>query len=181
MKGEIFNLLEGFIISLVGEEKFEEIYRVCLPNLETKQAYVGPESYPDKDFFQIVKRAVSVLGVEKEAAIKSFGKYCFPRLFAKIPESQRKYSNLKEFLLTINDVIHVEVKKLSPNATPPEFTYIDAGPNELVMVYKSKRKLYDFVEGMIESAAEYFLTTVFIRRETVEGSEESCKFHIKFG
>ena len=61
-------------------------------------------------------RAASV-----EALVEAFGNYLFGRFFELFPVFFNHESSFA-FLDTIHDVVHVEVLKLYPDATLPDFT-----------------------------------------------------------
>jgi len=181
MKGEIFNILEDFVVENWGEEVFEEIYDNIHNNLITKEPFVGPGTYPDSDFMSMVNATVEKLGVPLDQAMHAFGKYCFPRLGAKMPGYVEGFDHPKDFLKTVGDVIHVEVKKVFKDANPPDFKYRDPAPDKLVMIYQSKRKFYDFLEGLLAGTADHFNTEISVKREIVATEpDEICEFELTF-
>lgn len=182
MKGEIFNLFEEFIVKNWGADVFEDIYEAVHANLHTKEPFVGPGTYPDSDFLLIVSSATQKVGVPLHEAVHAFGKFCLPKLVSKMPQYVENHSHPKTFLLTIHDIIHVEVRKVFKDATPPDFTYRDPAPNKLVMIYNSKRKLYDFVEGLLDGVSEYFEVPItYTRTVTSTNGAEVCEFELTFG
>lgn len=182
MKGEIFNLLENFIVDRFGVETFERIFEQVHEKLVTKEPFIGPGTYPDQDFLQIVSATVSDLGIPLSTAVFEFGRYCFAPLAAKLPHHTAKFLHPKPLILSIHDVIHVEVKKLYEFAEPPDFIYEDIAPDKLNITYRSKRKLYDFVEGIIQGAAEHFEVPIKCERGKVtEGEIGECEFFLTFG
>lgn len=180
MKGEIFNLLESFVCENFGEEQFERIYDAALPLMITKEPFVGPSTYPDSDFLNLVGETIAQLEITLDEGARAFGKYCFPRLGSKIPGYLTQFSHPKDFLLTLHDVIHVEVKKILLNSEPPEFRYEDLGDNTLVMIYRSKRKLYSFAEGLFDGVAEYFQVPIQVVRTVTDPLNGECRFELKF-
>jgi hypothetical protein len=60
------------------------------------------------------------------------------------------------FLLTLNDIIHSEVRKLYPGAEVPEFDFDDRDPAYLLLGYRSARRLCALAEGFIIGAAHYY-------------------------
>ena len=182
MKGEIFNLFEEFVVENWGTEVYEEVYEALYSGLITKDPFVGPGTYPDSDFFAIVVKVAEKLNVPLDKAIHAFGKFCFPKLVSKMPRYVDNHVHPKTFLQTLHDVIHVEVKKVYRDATPPDFSYRDPAPNKLVMIYKSKRKLYDFVEGQVEGVSEYFKVPIAYTRKVIsENGSDACEFELTFG
>jgi len=181
MKGEIFNLFEAFVTETFGQEQFELIFEAVHGKLSTQEPFVGPGTYPDTDFFAVVGEAISQLGVSLEEAAHAFGKYCFPKLAAKMPQYVEAHTHPKEFLLTLHDVIHVEVKKVFKDAAPPDFTYEEPSADKLIMIYRSKRKLYSFAEGLFEGVSNHFQVPIDVRRNIVSEENGECRFELTFG
>lgn len=179
MKGVVFNLLESFIVEGWGEETYEEVLAMC--PLKTKEPFVGPGTYPDSDLFTIATKAAEKLGLPLTDALRAFGKFSFPALAAKYPAFLEGHSNSKSFLQSVENVIHVEVKKLYPKAVTPSFTYEDPGDDQLVIHYVSERKLCHFMEGMLESVASHFNEKVeYTQAACLHEGASACEFRLRF-
>ena len=177
MKGVVFNLVESFICDGWGEDKYEEILSLC--PLKTKEPFVGPGTYPDSDLMLMVTKAAEILGVEVEDAVRAFGHYCFPKLSAKLPELVARHDHPFDFLMSVEDAIHVEVRKLMPNALTPSFRYRREDETHMVLEYRSPRKLCAFLEGLLDGVAEHF--KVEIRREhalCMHNGHDCCEFRL---
>ncbi len=70
------------------------------------------------------------------------------------PDSE--FLQLLPFLLTLNDIIHPEVRKLYPDADVPVFDFSHEGESTLVVGYRSARRLCFLAEGFIEGASSHF-------------------------
>jgi hypothetical protein len=179
MKGVIFNLLEDFITQGWGEDAYEEILALC--PFHGQEPFVGPKTYPDADLLALVARASEKLGVPVPDAIHAFGRYLFPRLATKYPIFLDGYAHPKPFLKTINDVIHVEVRKLFKDAEPPSITWSDAGPDGLVLRYVSKRRLCDLMGGLLDGAADWFKTPIhYAHKRCMKDGADACELHLTF-
>ena len=179
MKGIIFNLLEEFITEKFGEEKYEEIIEQC--PLKTKAPFVAPGSYPDSDLFAIVTKITEKLGIALPEALKLFGEFCFPKLANKYPVFVTPYKHPKEFLKTVDSIIHVEVKKLYRDAELPKFGYTDPSSNRLIIEYESKRNLCLFMEGMIDGVAHYFKSPIkYKQTKCALKNSKVCEFDLTF-
>lgn len=179
MKGMVFNLLEDFIVDNFSQDKFEDIY--ASTTLKTKDPFVGPGTYPDEDFLALVGVACSKLNIPVADAVRGFGKYCFPKLVEIEPSFVNKPINAKEFLKTIHNIIHVEVKKLHPDAELPVIEYKDIEKNKLQMIYKSSKKLCLFAEGLIEGCGEHYKEKIdFKQSKCCNRGDEHCVFDIEF-
>lgn len=179
MKGIVFNILEDFICQNWGDEKYEEILALC--PLKTKEPFVGPGSYPDSDLTLIAAKAAEVLGVPLNQALRSFGEFAFMKFSLKFPQFTRDAQSARDFLLTVDSVIHVEVKKLYPDAETPRFSYQDLSENQLIIVYQSRRKLCALMEGLINGVAEHYKTRIDHRqRKCVCDGDSVCEFDLQF-
>lgn len=179
MKGIVFNLLEQFITEKMGGEKYEEILAGC--PLKTREPFVGPGSYPDEDLMALVNMTVEKMGVELPEALRAFGRFCVPKLAERFPIFMSPHNHPKPFLKTVGSVIHVEIKKLYPDAEPPSLTYDDPAPGQLIIRYKSKRRLCRFMEGLIDGVADYYDSPIRYRQNgcMLEGGG-ACEFELTF-
>ena len=179
MKGLVFNLLEDFIVEGWGEEAYEEIFAEC--PLKTKEPFVGPGTYPDSDLVTIAQVGAAKLGVTLDEALVAFGKFSFPRLAAKVPKIMRYQRDAKRFLMSIDSVIHVEVRKLFPEAVTPRFTCVDVGEDRLEIRYESDRGLCRFMEGLLLGVAEHFETDIaFEQTACLHRGADHCHFALRF-
>ncbi|MEM7305422.1 MAG: heme NO-binding domain-containing protein [Planctomycetota bacterium] len=174
MKGVIFKHFESFVGESFGFDVFEEILEST--QLQTRTAFVGPETYPDEDLVALLTTAVQRLGISPADALEAFGKYLFGRLVTQHPDFVERVSDLKSFLLTVEDVIHVEVRKLFPGAVTPSFEYEDTAPDRLVIRYRSPRKLCALFRGLLQGAAERFEQPVSYEELAClhEGADACC-------
>ena len=87
---------------------------------------------------------------------------------------------LKQFLLTVDRVVHVEVRKLHPDASLPSFEYLDERDDELTMIYSSPRKMCMLAEGLISGAAKHFgADYTLVHDKCMHNGEDSCELHLK--
>ena len=182
MKGEIFNLLEAFVVAQFGEVVFERILERSHERLTTREAFVGPGTYPDQDFMTIFLEATLQTGVSAGVAQFEFGRFCFPRLVSKLPKGMIASAGARDFLKSIHEVIHVEVRKIYRDAEPPNFTYAEPDAKTLVMTYRSRRGLFDLVEGLIAGCAEYYFCSIAIARRVLPSEKDIavCEFTLSF-
>ena len=179
MKGIIFNIAEDFIVLNHGEDVFEDIILNC--NLKTTEPFVGPGTYSDDDMLEIIRVATEKLNVSADALLKELGRFSFSQLFKRYPNFVTPHDDAKTFLMTVDGIIHVEVRKLYQDTQLPVFQYKDISENELVILYFSKRKLYSFMSGLINGVADHF--NIKITQENniyTEDGNEFCKYHLKF-
>lgn len=167
MKGIIFNQLENMVTETLGLEAWDAL--LVQTELMTPNAiFVGPNTYPDEDLFALVATASRTTGTPAADLIRTFGRYLFPKLVASYPMFVRKDMNAKAFMMSVDRVIHVEVRKLDAKAGLPEIAYEEPGPDQLTVLYRSPRGLCALAEGLIEGVGAHF-------GEVIEMTQPECK------
>src|SRR5437773_2399002 len=119
MKGIVFNLLEQVVRQEYGEATWDQL----LAAARLDGAYTSLGSYRDEDLYQLVGAAASALGLEPDAVVRWFGRKAMPLLAQKYPKFFEPHRSTRAFVLTLNDIIHPEVRKLYPGAQVPVFGF----------------------------------------------------------
>ncbi len=177
MKGIVFNLLEEAVIQQFGEETWERL----LDASKLDGVYTSIGSYPDEHLLRLVEAASAALNLPPNAVVRWFGVSALPLLARKYPTFFEKHQSTRPFLLTLNGIIHPEVRKLYPGADVPDFEFDISSPDVLVMVYRSKRRLCAFAEGLIEGAAVQFGETATIGHpQCLHRGDSACRLEIRF-
>jgi hypothetical protein len=170
MKGVVFNLLER----VVSEKYGEEVWDSLLETTGQEGAYTAVGSYPDQDFLSLVGAASAELDVPADDLVRWFGRSSLPLLREKYP-AFFDHDSTRSFILTLNDVIHPEVRKLFPGADVPDFDFHTSGDGDVTLGYRSARKLCSFAEGLIEGAAEHFGEEVTMEQSMcMKRGDEKC-------
>ncbi len=146
MKGIIFSVLQEYAGNRHGAEGREAFRRATGLTLP-----LATSDYPDEKVAAAVGALTDLFGNKPEEVLADFGRY----FVAESPLVQKTYAayfrnarDAKDFLMKM-DSVHVQVTKALPGATPPRFDYEDRG-SELVVVYRSERKLCSLLKGLIE-------------------------------
>jgi hypothetical protein len=176
VKGVIFNLLEEVVRSEHGEDAWDEV----LEGTGVDGAYTAVGSYPDAELGRLVAYMSNSLGSTPTELLRWFGVQAIPLLAERYAVFFTGHESTKSFLLTLNDVIHAEVRKLHPDAEVPDFEFISGWNGEppsapLVIRYRSKRRLCALAEGFIEGVAAYFDEAVLIEQSAcMHRGDEWC-------
>jgi len=88
----------------------------------------------------------------------------------------RKTVDCSKVPAKVDDTIHVEVRKLYPDAELPAFTCEQPEPHRLVMVYQSHRGMADLAEGLIAGAIAYFHESVQLQRDDLAADPQRTRF-----
>ncbi len=178
MKGIVFNLLEQVITRNQGEDTWDTL-------LETAQldgVYTSLGNYTDEDFWALVGGASSLLDTPPQALVSWFGCNAMDVLATRFPSFFEGHNSTLPFLLTLNDIIHPEVRKLYPGVDVPEFDFETPSDDTLVIGYRSARKLCALAEGFIQGATAHYGEEVVIEQNKcmLQGDDECvivCTFH----
>ena len=177
MKGVVFNLLEEIVSRDYGEDAWDDL----LDAAGVDGAYTSLGGYPDEDLSALVAAASKALEMPPEEVVRWFGRNALPLLATNYPQFFDPHDSSRPFVLTLNDIIHPEVRKLYPGADVPVFDFDTSSDEILVMGYTSPRRLCAFAEGLIEGAAEHYRESVSIEQPECMGrGDPKCVLEITF-
>lgn len=177
MQGVVFTVLSDCVIDNFGLPLWNEVLEDVAP--ESGGIYTSSRTYSDDELFSLVGKVAEKTQTPVKDLIKVFGTYMFPHLLNHMPEAVQPGMSLKDFLLSIDQVIHTEVKKMHPGAYLPSIDYEDSCDKTLVMMYTSKRKLCILAEGLITGAAAHFGDDISIAHpECMHDGHEACRLEV---
>ena len=177
MKGVVFNLLEELVTRDHGEDTWDDL----LETADLEGAYTSLGSYDDADLMKLVGAGSHALDVPPDDIVRWFGREALPRFAASYPDFFSPHDSARSFVLTLNEIIHPQVRNLYPGADVPVFDFDDAPGRPLAMGYRSKRQLCSFAEGLIEGSATHYGQTVVIEQpECMKQGDERCLLTLDF-
>jgi heme-NO-binding protein len=107
--------------------------------------------------------------------VRWFGRAAIPLLAERYPEFFEGHRTTSTFLLTLNDIIHTEVRKLFVGADVPHFDLRAPAAEVVSLGYASSRRLCSLAEGFIEGVAAHFGEKVAIEQTTcMKRGDEGC-------
>jgi len=160
VKGIIFNLAEQVLTDAYGADTWDQL----LEDAALDGAFTSLGNYPDEQLVAIVGAAATRLEVDPAAVVRRIGDGAMPMLAARYPAFFAPHASTRPFLLTLNDIIHPEVRKLYPGADVPEFGFEEVGEHVLLLEYRSARQLCALAEGFVAGAAAHYGQTVAIEQ-----------------
>ncbi|HJU18830.1 MAG TPA: heme NO-binding domain-containing protein [Stellaceae bacterium] len=158
MKGIIFNLLEEVVTHHHGEAAWDDL----LDRAGLGGAYTSLGSYPDGELKVLVDALAGVLGLSPGECLRWFGRAAMPLLAERYPAFFIGYRTTIPFILSVNTIIHPEVRKIHPGAQCPIFRFEQAADGVLRLGYASPRRLCALAEGFIKGAADHFGETAAV-------------------
>ena len=173
MKGVVFVSFADFIEETWGLDFWDEALNQVKP--ASQGIYTTVSTYPDQELLDLVSFICDAKSIPLEDALRAFGKWLFVRLHGMAPPQTQEFSEPFVFLRGVQDVIHVEVKKLNEDAILPEFKFLKETENQLTLEYISPRRLSSFCEGLIIGMGEFIGQPLTVdREESGEGDDWRC-------
>ena len=151
MKGVVFNLLEQLVARDFGEDTWDALLEAS----GLDGVYTSLGSYPDEDLAKLVSAASEALAMPADDVVSWLGRNALPLFAERYPQLFEPHDSTRSLVLTLNDIIHPEVRKLYPGADVPEFDF-EVREGVVVMGYHSPRKLCSFAEGLLLGAADHY-------------------------
>jgi len=147
-------------------------------NLESGGAYTSVGTYKFSEMLQLLQHLNTNTGVSIDNLLLVYGEHFFSVLEGSYPGLLSTYNDPIEMLSSIENHIHIEVKKIYPDAELPTFEVIEKTKNALTMIYKSSRAMHHFGLGLMNKTFEHFNTKATIKLDKIKEDGTEVKFLI---
>ncbi len=154
MKGIIFTEFMDLVEDKFGLEVLDQI----LDEVGDEGIYTAVGSYDHKKLVKLIVKLSEISQLPPETLQEVFGRAVFNNLYSTLPHSASlsECKNSFQFVRLVEDYIHIEVKKLYPEANPPKFEFISESETELIFDYKSARCMSHVCLGLVQGCADHF-------------------------
>lgn len=176
MKGIVFTEFLEMV-----EQKFDYAMVDNLLNtteLESEGIYTSVGTYNYTEMVNMVVNLSERTNIPVPDLLRVFGKYLFQSFTKMYGHWISNAPDGFSFLELIHNYIHIEVKKLYPDAELPHFETEKINDNTLIMTYTSIRKMADLAYGLIDGCMEHFGEKVVISQISLNEDGSKTKFVI---
>lgn len=180
MKGMIFVELLKMAEGAFGEDVVDDV--IDKANLPSGGAYTTVGNYPCDELMTLVRGFSKHSGIAGPELQRLFGHWMMDSFAKHYPEFFTGKNSSLDMLAAIESEIHVEVRKLYPDADLPQFNTSRPDVGTMQMTYRSPRPLVDFCHGLIEGCVSHFGETAQIDRDdrgTMGQSEADFRIRIE--
>lgn len=178
MKGIVFTEFLDYVGATISSDMVDDIIDDC--SFSHGGAFTAVGTYPFQDMAALVGALSKRTSVPMPDLLHGFGDHLCGRFANLYPQFFETQKCLFDFLESVNDQIHVEVKKLYPDAELPAFETHARTGNRLDLDYRSCRPLAALAEGMIEAASEHYREPVAVTAQRIDdGAESFVRFSIR--
>ena len=152
MKGVIFNLVEDVVRREHGDGFWDDV----IDDSGVSGAYTSLGTYSDSELETLAVTVGERIDAQPDAVVRHVGHEGIAMLAERYPEFFTPHVDARSFLLSLNTVVHPEVRRLFPGAMVPEFAHRFPSPDVVELVYAGQRGRCDLAEGLIAGAGDYY-------------------------
>jgi len=175
MKGVVFTELLEMAEARFSLAVVDRMIRRAAPASGGQYTSVG--TYPTAELAGLLAELSAETGVAVPVLLKDFGGHLLRRFVQGHPAFFQSAPTAFALLSSVEGYIHVEVKKLYPDAELPSIVCAPEGPDKMVVTYRSPRRLADLAEGLITACAEHYQERIALAREDIsDGKGEVVRF-----
>ena len=167
MKGIVFTEFFEMVEAKFSPELVDRILDTAA--LPSGGVYTAVGTYDHREMIELVSCLSKETGINCADLLRSFGLYMFERFYILFPQYFKDISSSFEFLERIEGYIHVEVRKLYPEAELPSFACDTSEPGHLSLTYRSTRPFAVLAEGLIRGCVAHYGEAADIEVEDLSG------------
>ncbi|GAA3629402.1 heme NO-binding domain-containing protein [Flavivirga jejuensis] len=176
MKGIVFTEFLDLVEDKFGLEMVDEI--INKSNLESGGVYTSVGTYKFSEMLQLLNHLSTNTGISIDDLLLVYAEHFFSVLKTSYPEILETYKDPIEMISSIENHIHIEVRKIYPDAELPTFEVLEKTGHSIIMIYKSSRAMHHFGLGLMNKTFEHFNTAATIELEKIKEDGTEVKFII---
>ncbi|PLX12495.1 MAG: hypothetical protein C0598_05785 [Marinilabiliales bacterium] len=174
MKGIVFTEFIEYVEDKHGFDVTQNM--IDGSGLSNEGVFTSVGTYDASEFVSMVTKLSELTNNNISSILNDYGKYLF-KIFSKLyPHFFPSNITIFDFISKIDSYIHVEVKKLYPDAELPKMTTLEKNENMMIMKYSSARKFSDFAHGLLLGAVDFFNENIEIQSELISNDGSEVKF-----
>ncbi len=178
VKGLIF---DEFLKMVERDHGYELVDKILTKEeLESNGSYTAVGTYDFSEMLILLTNLGEELNASTNDLLYVFGKYFFSVILNSYQDIINSYSNPVEFMASIDNHIHVHVRKIYPEATLPKFDTITRTDNYMHMNYYSERSMSYFAKGLMEETFAYYDYNCEIEMAPLNEDASAVEFHLRF-
>lgn len=167
MKGVVFTEFLEMVETNISPAVADQLLDDC--ELKSGGAYTALGTYDHQEMVQLVVRLSEITDTPVPNLLKTFGTHLLGRFVVGYPAFFTDAPTAFELLERVEGYIHVEVRKLYPDAELPSFATERPRPDQLVLTYSSARPFADLAEGLIRGCIAHYGDGVQLQRHDLPG------------
>ncbi|NVD06839.1 guanylate cyclase [Vibrio sp. JPW-9-11-11] len=177
MKGIIFTEFMDLVEQKFGLEELDTVLSLAGDD----GVYTAVGSYDHRNLVKLIVQLSQRTGISAQDLQCIFGQSVFHNLYRSLPSnsSLQTCHSTFHFIKLVEDYIHLEVKKLYPDANPPKFNFVSESETELVFDYLSARCMSHVCLGLIQGCAEHYQQKVTVDMQSCVDDGSQVRFTVR--
>ncbi|EAS20798.1 heme NO-binding domain-containing protein [Nonlabens mediterrranea] len=177
MKGIVFTEFLDLVEDKFGLEMVDQIIEQS--ELPSNGVYTSIGTYSFSEMLQLIQNLSSNTGLSVDQLLLVYGEHFFNVIENSYPGLLATYKDPIEMLSSIENHIHIEVRKIYPDAELPTFEVLEKSDNHLIMIYKSSRAMHHFGLGLMNRTFAHFemASNIIIDKLKEDGTEVKFTIH----
>ena len=176
MKGIVFTEFLDLVEERFGLEMVDAI--ISQSKLESKGVYTSIGTYSFSELLQLLQNLKIQTGISIDNLLLIYGEHFFSVIETNYKDLLSSYNDPIEMLASIENHIHVEVRKIYTDAELPTFIIKEKTKKTLILIYKSSRSMHHFGLGLMNKTFEHFNSKATIILEKIKRDGTEVKFII---
>ena len=176
MKGIVFTEFLDLVEERFGLEMVDAI--ISQSKLESKCVYTSIGTYSFSELLQLLQNLKIQTGISIDNLLLIYGEHFFSVIETNYKDLLSSYNDPIEMLASIENHIHVEVRKIYNDAELPTFIIKEKTKKTLILIYKSSRSMHHFGLGLMNKTFEHFNSKATIILEKIKKDGTEVKFII---
>ena len=176
MKGIVFTEFLDLVEDKFGIEMVDKI--IYQSTLESEGVYTSIGTYRFSEMLQLLQNLNENTGVAIDDLLLIYGEHFFGVIERSYPGLLATYKDPIEMISSIENHIHVEVRKIYPDAELPTFLIEEKNEDSLILIYQSSRAMHHFGLGLMNKTFEHFNAKASIIIEKIKEDGTEVRFII---
>ncbi|AXT62725.1 hypothetical protein D1816_21060 [Aquimarina sp. AD10] len=176
MKGIVFTEFLELVEDKFGLAVVDKIVEESA--LASGGIYTAVGTYDFSEMLSLLTHLSAHTKISIDDLLLTYAEHFFGVLASSYPGLIDKYEDPIELLSSIENHIHIEVRKIYPDAELPTFEILEKTSTSLVMIYKSSRAMYNFGLGLMNMTFAHYNSTATILLEKIKEDGTEVKFSI---
>lgn len=163
MKGLIFTEFLNFVEETMSYDMVDKI--LVNTKLPSGGFYTSIGTYDHKELLLLLDNLSKETKLPASTLLSHYGEFLFEHFIKQYPQFFHTKTTTFHFLNSIENYIHIEVKRFYPESELPHFQCETISPSKFILTYTSTRPLADLAEGLIRGCVRYHKENIQLSRE----------------
>lgn len=178
MKGIIFTEFLELVEEKFGLSMVDTIINES--ELKSQGIYTSVGTYEFSEMLQLITHLSKNTNISVDDLLLVYAEHLFAALINMHPNIVEHYKDPMDLVASIENHIHVEVKKIYPEAQLPTFEIQEKNSDSMKIIYKSDKALYMLCKGLMTETFKLFKTPVNIEFYKLNELGTEVRFDISY-